>query len=112
MTKNGDELYKWRKQIDVLDGELLRLLNQRAQLAGEVASVKKAAGLPVYDGLREQQILDRLFEINQGPLNSQSLANIFRCILGESRALEENLMRRSQENSFPQENFNGDQYGG
>lgn len=105
MSNNGDELSKRREQIDRLDDELLRLLNQRAQLAGEVASVKKSSGLPVYDGRREQHILDRICELNQGPLDSRSLTSIFRCIIYESRKLEESYMRREQTNSFSQENL-------
>ncbi|HLJ29424.1 MAG TPA: chorismate mutase [Candidatus Angelobacter sp.] len=112
MTKNGDELHERRKQIDVLDSELLRLLNQRARIACEVASIKKESSLPVYDGQREQQILDRICEQNQGPLDSQGLTSIFRCIIRESRKIEERSMGRAQENSFQQENLNGDQYGG
>ena len=111
MTKNGDELHKRRERIDVLDGELLRLLNQRAQVACELASIKKSSGLAVYDGRREQQILDRIRKLNQGPLDAHGLISIFRCIIRESRKIEENSMRSSQENSFPQENLNGNQYG-
>ena len=111
MTKNGDDLRKWREQIDILDFELLRLLNQRAQAACEVASIKKSSGRPVFDGRREQQILDRICELNQGPLDSQGLTNIFRRIIYESRKIEENFMQRPQENLFEQETRNGDQYG-
>ncbi len=97
MNNNGEELRKRREQIDRLDDELLRLLNRRAQVAGEVASVKKSSGLPVYDGQREQHILDRICELNQGPLDSRSLINIFRCIIRESRKLEESYMQRVTE---------------
>ena len=36
----------WRSQIDALDAELLRLLNQRAAIACEIASIKVASSLP------------------------------------------------------------------
>lgn len=111
MTKNGDDLHKWRERIDILDGELLRLLNQRAEAAREVASIKKSCGRPVYDRQREQQILDRICELNQGPLDSQGLTSIFRLIIHESRKIEESSMRHGQEDLFEQETRNGDQYG-
>jgi len=111
MAKNGDELHRRRKQIDVLDNELLRLLNQRARIACEVAAIKKSFSLPVCDSRREQQILDRICEKNPGPLDSQGLTNIFRCIIRESREIEESSMRRAQENSSQQENRNGNQHG-
>src|SRR5205814_4942035 len=76
-------LHNRREAIDALDAELLRLLNQRARIAHELATIKKSSGLPVYDGQREQQILDRICEENQGPLGPQSVTSIFRCIIRE-----------------------------
>jgi chorismate mutase len=111
MTKNGNDLEQRRAQIDILDSQLLRLLNQRAELASEVASIKRSSGLPVYDGRREQAILDRVCSLNPGPLDAQGLTSIFRCIIRESRKIEESAMQRAQENSFPQENCNGNQHG-
>ena len=108
MTKNGDDLHQRRKQIDQLDTELLRLLNQRATLACELASIKKSSGLAVYDGPREQQILDRICGQNSGPLDSEGLISIFRCIIRESRKLEETSMQQLDKNSFEQEYSNGD----
>lgn len=110
MTNNGDELCKRREEIDQVDDALLRLLNQRAQLACAVASVKRCSSMPVYDGRREQQILERICASNHGPLDSQGITRIFRCIIHESRKLEESCARREQANSFSQENRNGDQY--
>jgi chorismate mutase/prephenate dehydratase len=92
--KNGDDLHRRRKQIDLLDSELLRLLNQRAKIACELASIKKSCGLEVYDGRREQQILDRLCTENPGPLEAEALISIFRCIISESRKLEETSMQQ------------------
>ena len=39
----------WRAEIDAIDNELLRLINQRARLAMKVGSLKKSAGLPLSD---------------------------------------------------------------
>ncbi|HEY6967915.1 MAG TPA: chorismate mutase [Candidatus Angelobacter sp.] len=99
-----------RSQIDTLDTELLRLLNQRARMAGDLAAIKKSSGLPVYDSRREQQILERICQENSGPLDSQGLISIFRCIIRESRKIEESSMRRLEKN-LSKENSNGNQYG-
>ena len=74
-------LEDWRRQIDALDTELLRLLNQRAAIACEIALVKVASGLPAYDGNRESQVLARVAEKNSGPLDRQSVTAIFRGII-------------------------------
>ena len=77
----------WRRQIDALDAELLRLLNQRAAIACEIASIKVALGLPAHDGNRERQVLARVAEKNAGPLDQQGVTDIFAGIIRETRRL-------------------------
>src|SRR6478609_10568104 len=87
-TVAGDKtLDDWRRQIDELDAELLRLLNQRAAIACEIASIKVASGLPAYDGNRERQVIARVVEKNTGPLDQQSVTDIFSGIIRETRRL-------------------------
>lgn len=87
-TVNGHKsLEDWRQQIDALDAELLRLLNQRAAIACEIAAIKVASGLPAYDGSRERQVLARVVEKNTGPLDQQSVTDIFSGIIRETRRL-------------------------
>ena len=104
-------LEQQRTAIDVLDAELVRLLNHRAQIASTLATVKQSSGVPVQDLRREQQILERICQQNQGPLDSRALISIFRSILRESRKIQENSLRRSRTNFVQQENIHGDQYG-
>ena len=91
MDDSKKSIEQWRSEIDILDGELLRLLNERARLAFEVGALKVSSGLPVYDGRRERHILARLCESNQGPLGPESVSSIFRCIIRESRRLERSI---------------------
>ena len=77
----------WRQQIDAIDSELLRLLNQRAAIACEIALIKVASGIPAYDGRREAQVLARMAEKNNGPLDEQSVTAIFHSIIQETRRL-------------------------
>jgi len=86
-ASSGKTLDDWRRQIDALDSELLRLLNQRAAIACEIASIKVASGLPAYDGNRERQVLARVVEKNTGPLDQQSVTDIFAGIIRETRRL-------------------------
>jgi chorismate mutase len=84
---SGKTLDDCRRQIDALDAELLRLLNQRAAIACEIAAIKVASGLPAYDGNRERQVLARVAEQNTGPLDQQSITDIFAGIIRETRRL-------------------------
>ena len=49
-----------RKHIDALDEQLLRLLNERADLVHEVGVVKKAEGAQIYAPEREETVLRAL----------------------------------------------------
>ena len=77
-----------RERIDATDGELLLLLNRRAQLALEVGELKKHEGSVVFRPEREAQVIDNLKRLNAGPLKAQNIAPIWREIMSACRALE------------------------
>jgi len=82
------DIEHWRREIDEVDGELLRLLNIRARLAIKVGTLKRATGLPLRDLDREHSVVDRLVEANTGPLDQRAVARLFRRIMRESRRVE------------------------
>ncbi len=99
-TQDGVSLLaKWRHEIDRIDNELLRLLNHRARIACELGAIKAASGLPAYDGRREAQVLARVRSENQGPLAPESVTNIFRRIILETRRIGIRSMREQRKNS-------------
>ena len=102
MEQGEKTVAQWRSQIDILDTELLRLLNERARIASELGALKVSSGLPVYDGRRERQILTRLCDSNPGPLDRESVASIFRCIIRESRRLEISRQNASSKSQYKQ----------
>ena len=81
-----------RDEIDAIDAELLRLLNQRARLAVKVGESKRAAGLSLCDRAREREIVRRACEANTGPLDGRAVARLFRSIIRESRLVEASVM--------------------
>ena len=78
----------WRKEIDDIDAELLRLLNMRARLALKVGALKQAADLPCCDPQRERNVVKRLQELNPGPLDERAVGKVFRRIIRESRRVQ------------------------
>ena len=82
------DIEPWRREIDDIDAELLRLLNMRARLALKVGALKQAADIPFLDADRERTVLQRLQEINDGPLDERAVGKVFRRIIRESRRLE------------------------
>ena len=56
------ELENLRKQINETDNEITALFTKRMEIAGEIAKYKADNALPVFDRLREREILNRLTE--------------------------------------------------
>ncbi len=85
-------LKKFRKSIDTLDKKILDLLNQRAEIAKKVAEYKKSSNnTSIFRPDRESQIIKNLRDINQGPLESNHIHNIYREIISSCLSLETNL---------------------
>ena len=82
------ELASWRTRIDVIDGQLMRLLNSRSACAVEIGRVKRRLGLAVYSPEREAAILERVQRENPGPLEPTAVRRVFERIIDESRRLE------------------------
>lgn len=80
-----------RCQIDSVDHDLLDLLSRRADLVHEVGVVKKRDGLQIYAPEREEALLRRLIEMNQGRLPEKSIRAIYREIMSAALALEDDL---------------------
>src|SRR5690349_23361968 len=84
----SQELADWRRRIDAIDDQLMRLINSRSACAVEIGRIKRAAGLPVYAPEREAWILDRVMRENRGPLDPLAVRRVFERIIDESRRLE------------------------
>jgi chorismate mutase len=84
-----ESLDDWRARIDTLNAQLVKLLNERARCAQQIAAFKERAGLPIFDSQREQKVLDKVSADNLGPLSDEALHRIFNCIMEEHRLLQE-----------------------
>jgi prephenate dehydratase/chorismate mutase len=106
----------WRIEINALDNELLRLLNQRAKLALKVGEFKKGSGLSVCDHTREREVIERLCAINAGPLDDRAVVELFRAIIHESRRIQAAIQKFESEQvpspvshaEFPRVAFQGE----
>jgi chorismate mutase len=56
------ELKRLRGKIDGVDGQILRLLAERAKICESIGSAKKMQGLPVKDAVRETEVYTRVRE--------------------------------------------------
>ena len=85
------ELEKLRKEIDRTDLEILRLLNERAEIAIDIGKIKKEEKLTAHVPQREREIYERLMKENKGPFPNEVLRVVFREIISASLALEQPL---------------------
>ena len=67
---------------------LMHLLNERARIVQRIAKLKREAGIPPFDPRREEKILRRIAEENEGSIYGTSMREIFRLILHRIRDLE------------------------
>lgn len=92
MSDNGTmDLSGWRKRIDELDKEILRLLNQRAEAAMEIGRIKEKTAAAIYEPDREKMILANLNAANTGPLTDDDLALIYSRIIQIMRDLQRRI---------------------
>lgn len=79
------DLESARLRLDAIDREMLRLLNDRMKIALDIVRAKREAGLPVFDAGREELVLERLAQRNEGPLSRDGLRRIWGAVFAESR---------------------------
>ena len=84
-------LEQLRVQIDALDEQIVRLLNERANVVVEVGKVKKLSGAPIYAPDREKLLLEKIRKNNPGPLPDRCLEAVYRELMSGSFFLERPL---------------------
>ena len=82
------EIDDYRKEINRLDSELLRIFNERAALALKIGEIKKKHDIPIYDPEREKRIFVAMSKANPGPLENDAITRLFERVIDESRRLE------------------------
>jgi chorismate mutase-like protein len=78
----------WRQRMDEIDKKLVELLNERSQCALEIGRLKQAAGMPIYQPARENEVLSNAVRNNRGPLTNAAIRRLFERIIDEARSAE------------------------
>ena len=83
-----DSLANLRSELDALDRQIARLLQDRAAISERVGQTKSGAeSAPIFVPHREAEVLANVQAV-RGPLDEHALATIYREILSTSRALQ------------------------
>jgi chorismate mutase len=82
------DIEDWRKKIDAIDLELVKLLNERGIAARAIGRLKQQTNLPIYEPQREEIILQNVSKANAGPLPTPDLHFIFQNIIAVMRSFQ------------------------
>src|SRR5438874_4997920 len=91
---SASSLRHLRTQIDKLDHQILKLVNERASLAAEIGRIKNDQGEEIFSPAREEEVLQNVLELHEkgkGSLDPVVIRAIFREIMSGSRALQKLL---------------------
>jgi len=83
------QLADLRRQVDDIDEAMVGLINRRMELVRQIGGRKRQNATPVYDPQREQQVLERLTALNDGPLSNAHLGRIFGAIMAVARDVQQ-----------------------
>jgi len=87
------ELSDYRKRLDEIDEELLRLFSERMNIAAQIASWKQENSLPVLDARREKEKLRRIEEMSDPELSDYSFT-LFSMLMELSRSRQNRILHR------------------
>jgi chorismate mutase/prephenate dehydratase len=86
-SNRGASLPALDTQIQRLDRELVKLVNERAKLAVKIGQLRRAAGQPAFILGEEEESLLEALQQSKGPLSAYAVRAVFRELISGSRAL-------------------------
>src|SRR2546423_12136774 len=90
-AESDPQLDPLRVKIDALDEQIVALLNDRARIVVEIGQLKQQNKTPIYAPDREKVILEKVRQLNRGPLPDRCLEAVYRELMSGSFALEKPL---------------------
>lgn len=88
-NEKADKLKDFRKNIDKIDGEILKLLADRFNIVKKIGKYKKFNGVKIFDKERENQILNKIkIESRKYKTNEKYIEKIFKSIIKNSKEIQ------------------------
>jgi chorismate mutase/prephenate dehydratase len=94
VTRTAAQLKSLRSQIDKLDVQIVKLVNERASVAAEIGRAKSDQGDDIFSPAREEEVFQNVLAANEkqkGPLSEATIRAIFREVMSGARALQKVL---------------------
>ncbi|MCM1505645.1 MAG: chorismate mutase [Ruminococcus flavefaciens] len=100
------DLQELRNEIDITDKEILSLFMKRMELCKGVADYKKQNNMPVFQGGREKQVIDRIKSLTNDTSLENGTAALFTTIMDISKLLQNRkLLSANHEYNFSVPDF-------
>jgi len=81
-----DKLIEFRKEIDTIDGKMIKLLEKRFEKSREIGKIKRENGFEIEDRQREKEIVEK--RISSSKLSREFIINLFDLIFKESKIIQ------------------------
>ena len=91
----NERLEELRDRVEALSLTILDTLSERARTTQAIAHEKQRRGMPARDPQREDFLLSRLLQRNDGPFDDATVRSIFRGVFDACVALAEGRRRRT-----------------
>jgi len=82
------DLESLRRKIDGIDEEIVRLLDERVDVALEIGKLKGASGMPHYAPGRELEVYERVASLGKGQMPPEALKAIYREVMSATLSLQ------------------------
>jgi len=79
-----DKVDNLRKQIDILDVELMKLLNKRYDMSKKIGEIKLNSKKEILDQSREDHVLDKIRRYS----HSNQIESVYKTIMNESKKIQ------------------------
>lgn len=91
---NGD-MQQLREQLDELNLDLLKLINERAEIVRDIGEIKGKQSTRKFDPVRERDMLNHIIKHNDGPFKNATVEHIFKEIFKAGLEIQESEQKKA-----------------
>lgn len=95
-----EKLKKLRAEIDDIDKQIVKLIENRMKVSIKVGELKKENNIPVFDAKREKELIEEKIKLLKNKEFSNLIITIFNDIMSTSKSLQKNLIEKDNKNKI------------
>lgn len=93
-----EKLKKLRAEIDDIDKQIVKLIENRMKVSVKVGELKKENNIPVFDAKREKELIEEKIKLLKNKEFSNLIITIFNDIMSTSKLLQKDLIDENDKN--------------